>query len=63
MNNAGEELHPFLTLAGLQATRKVVHLVSFCLQMYVIFLTSDYRVERERVSSSLQVDTAILAFV
>ena len=40
MNNAGEELYPFLTLAGLQATRKVVHLVSFCLQTYVIFLSS-----------------------
>ena len=50
MNNAGEELHPFLTLAGLQVTRKVVHLVSFCLQMYVIFLTSYYRVERESVA-------------
>ena len=40
MKNAGEELHPFLTLAGLQATRKVVHLVSFCLQTYVVFLSS-----------------------
>ena len=40
MNNAGEELHPFLSLAGLQATRKVVNLVSFCLETYVIFLTS-----------------------
>ena len=29
-----------VTLAGLQATRKVVHLVSFCLQTYVIFLSS-----------------------
>ena len=40
MNNAGEELHPLLTLAGLQATRKAVHLLSFCLQTNVIFLTS-----------------------
>ena len=40
MNNAGEELHPFLTLVGLQATRKVVHLVSVFLQTYVIFLSS-----------------------
>ena len=42
MNNAGEELQPCFrrTLAGLQATRKVVHLVSFCLPTYVIFLSS-----------------------